>query len=274
MGQPKRKEKDESAAVTSGSEAKNVAASGSWSPAPRLSRASLGAIIGVVVLMNLPLLHYYLVRSQMAATVALPYADDYSRFETVEQNYFSTGGLWRTVNGELLSPGVKNNPLWLKASLPQNVAVDFDVRSMSPEGDIKCEIFGDGSDHATGYVLVMGGWNNSVSIIARLDEHGPSLKSLRDEASRRGTADLVAAGLLAPGTRMRVEANPYPVTVGRVYHWHIERRGTLLSWFVDGQKFLEFDDPFPLAGAGHDRFAFSSWESQLFFDNLKIEALR
>jgi len=191
----------------------------------------------------------------------------------VEQNYSSTGGLWRVVNGELLSPGVKNNPLWLKASLPQNVAVEFDVRSQSPEGDIKVEIFGDGSDHATGYVLIHGGWNNSLSIIARLDEHGTSLQALQAEAQRRGGNDLVQTGVLTERTRMRVEANPYPVQIGRRYHWRIERRGGQISWFIDGQRFMDWTDPFPLAGKGHDRFGFSSWEAQLFFDNLTVAPL-
>ena len=73
--------------------------------------------------------------------------------------------LWRTVDGQLVCPGVKQNPLWLKAKLPQNVAVEFDARSQSPEGDIKVEIFGDGTDHASGYVLIHGGWNNTLSIL-------------------------------------------------------------------------------------------------------------
>ena len=178
-----------------------------------------------------------------------------------------------------MSPGVKNNPLWLKAKLPENVAVDFDVRSMSPEGDIKCEIFGDGSDHASGYVLIHGGWNNTISIIARLDEHGASLAALQAEAGRLQReknlpdADLVKTGVFRENTRMRVEANPWPVPVGRNEHWHIERRGSLIIWSIDGREFMRFDDPFPLKGKGHDRFGFSSWEAQLYFDNLAITPL-
>ncbi len=187
--------------------------------------------------------------------------------------------MWRTVGGELLSPGVKNNPLWLKAKLPDNVAVEFDVRSTSPEGDIKCEIFGDGSDHASGYVLIHGGWNNSLSIIARLDEHGASLAALQAEAGRiqreknLPDADLVKTGVFRENTRMRVEANPFPVTIGRSEHWRIVRQGSVLTWSIDGREFMRFDDPMPLKGKGHDRFGFSSWEAQLYFDNLTITAL-
>jgi hypothetical protein len=244
-----------------------------WAVPAKLGKPSLYVVLGLVLLFNVPLIHYYVFRSQVPATVALPYRDDFSSDDTVEKNYWSTGGMWRVVNGELLSPGVKNNPLWLKASLPQNVAVEFDARSMSPEGDLKVEIFGDGSDHASGYVLVHGGWNNSVSIIARLDEHGSSLASLQAEAQRRGGTDLVQTGVFTKDTRVRVEAAPYPVQVGKTYHWRIERRGSVITWFIDGNLFMQFDDPFPMAGKGHDRFGFTSWEAQLYFDNLKIEPL-
>jgi hypothetical protein len=169
--------------------------------------------------------------------------------------------------------------LWLKAKLPDNVVVEFDARSQSPEGDIKCEIFGDGTDHASGYVLIHGGWNNSLSIIARLDEHGTSLAALQAEAGRiqreknLPDADVVRTGLFRENTRMRVEANPFPVQIGKTEHWRIERRGSLLVWSIDGKEFMRFDDPFPLKGKGHDRFGFSSWEAQLYFDNLSITPL-
>jgi hypothetical protein len=283
MGQPKRREKegkdgkDGSAAAAAvaapGRGAEPTEAAGSWSPPASNRRATWAVLAGVVVLVNLPLLHYYLVRGQVPATAAVPYADDFSSPDTVAEHYSSIGGLWRVVNGELLSPGVKNNPLWLKASLPADVAVEFDARSMSPEGDIKAEIFGDGTDHASGYILIHGGWNNSLSIIARLDEHGASLQALQAEAQRRGNPDLVQSGVVTPRSRLRVEANPYPVQLGRTYHWRIERRGPQLTWFIDGQKFMEFNDPFPLVGKGHDRFGFSSWEAQLYFDNLRVTPL-
>jgi hypothetical protein len=273
MGQPKRKEKDDTVPEKSGPAGLSHGAPDTWELPAKLGRTSLGVIAAVVVLFNLPLIHYYLFRAPMTATVALPYQDTFSSSDTVAANYWSSGGLWRTVNGELLSPGVKNNPLWLKASLPQNVAVEFDVRSMSPEGDVKVEIFGDGSDHASGYVLIHGGWNNTVSIIARLDEHGASLASLQALAQRRGGTDLVQTGVFTKDTRMRVEAAPYPVQIGKTYHWRIERRGSLITWSIDGNPFMRFDDPFPLAGKGHDRLGFSSWEAQLYFDNLKIEPL-
>ena len=260
MAKAQRKEDD----VKSESEPAAESAPEGWQAPKKLGRTSLLVIAGVVLLLNLPILHYYLFRGQVPATVTLPFRDDFTDPATVAKNYFSTGGLWRVVqeqgNGWLLSPGVKNNPLWLKASLPNDVAVEFDVRSMSPEGDIKVEIFGDGTDHASGYVLIHGGWNNSISIIARLDEHAPPMSTVPLESYRMDT-------------RVRVEASPFKVEIGRQYHWRLERRGKVLSWFIDGQPFMRFEDPMPLTGKGHDRFGFSSWEAQLFFDNLTVTAL-
>src|SRR5262249_1268976 len=140
-----------------------------WEKPSGMGRLGWAVLASAILLVNLPLLHR-LLRSAPAATVALPYEDDFSSPATVAAHYFSTGGFWRTHSGELFSPGVKNNPLWLKAKLPQNVVIDFDARSSSPEGDIRVEVFGNGVDHLSGYELIQGGWNNTTSAIVRLDE--------------------------------------------------------------------------------------------------------
>jgi hypothetical protein len=179
-------------------------------------------------------------------TVAGPdFTDDFGR-SALGDAYFTTGGHWRIVKGELFSPGVKNNPLWLQMRLPRDVAIEFDARSETGtgnrSGDIKFEVFGDGRSHASGYLCIFGGWGNQISAIARLDEHGGDRRERRDRK----------------------------VEPGRTYHMRLERRGHVLSWWIDGQPFLTFDDPAPLAGPGHDRFGFSSWQADLFFDNLRV----
>ena len=151
--------------------------------------------------------------------------------------------------GELWGSGTRNNPLWLAMALPRDVAVEFTARSETATGtrpgDIKLEIFGDGRAAASGYVLVFGGWGNAVSAIARRDEHG---------------AD-------------RVERRDRKVEPGRTYRMRLERRGQVLRWLVDGEEFLVLHDPAPLSGPGNDRFGFSSWDADLFFDDLRIEPL-
>jgi hypothetical protein len=225
----------------------------SGEPAPSapdrpLSRRGWIAVAAAVLAANLPMLHY-LVRGEAAATVKGPdHRDDFQR-DRIGPDWFATGGHWRIASGELWSPEARNNPLWLSVKLPRDVAVEFDARSETAAGpragDIKFEIFGDGRDHASGYVCIFGGWGNQISVIARLDEHGADRRERRD----------------------------VKVVPGRTYHMRVERAGRELRWLVDGQPFLTFDDPRPLEGPGHDRFGFSSWEADVFFDNLVIRPL-
>ena len=99
--------------------------------------------------------------------------------------WWSNGGLWRIVDGQLYSPGVGNNPLWLLARLPADVQVEFDVRSEGADGDVKWEMFGDGRNHSTGYVFIFGGWHNRESRIAKLDEHALTQEEVRAHSRRR-----------------------------------------------------------------------------------------
>jgi hypothetical protein len=133
------------------------------------------------------------------------------------------------------------------------VEVSFDTWSDTAEGDIKCELFGDGTSTstgkgaytATGYVLVFGGWGNTLSIIARMDEHGDDRKVTR-----------------------KLKVKP-----GKKYAWRIRREKGKLSWWIDGSLFLEYDDPNPLTGRGHEYFGLNNWETPVSFDNLVIRAL-
>ncbi|MDR0965718.1 MAG: hypothetical protein LBM75_04330 [Myxococcales bacterium] len=209
----------------------------------QMSRGQWAILIAIALLVQIPFVIRFL-RPHQLITASVPFADDFERTE-IGPNYVTGGGFWRIVDGTLQSPGVKNNPLWLNAALPDEVAIEFDVWSNSKDGDIKCELFGNGWEHASGYVVVLGGWSNKTSIIARLDEHG----------------------------RDRVTETSFKVKKGQRYHLRIERRAGQLDVLVDAQKRLSFKDEKPLRGPGNDRFGFSSWDSELFFDNLEIAPL-
>ncbi len=177
--------------------------------------------------------------------------DDFERTQ-LGREYRRTGGDWRIDEGQLRVRGARNHPLWLLRTLPENVRVEVDARSVSPDGDIKVELFGDGASHAQGdryeatsYVIIFGGWKNSKNVLARLDEHG---------------ADRVV------GPERRVEP-------GRTYHLRIERVGGTLTVWVDDELLLEMTDSNPLRGRGHDHFGFNNWKSDLWFDNLKVTPL-
>ncbi len=179
------------------------------------------------------------------------FRDGFER-EQLGELWHNTGGPYQIRNGELRVRGARNRPLWLRRTLPRDVRVEVDARSESAEGDVKLELFGDGASRAetesytaTSYVIIFGGWNNSTNLIARLDEHG-------DDTSR--------------GQALRVEP-------GQTYRLKVERRGSIISYWVDDRQIATFDDPAPLEGRGHDHFAFNNWQSDLYFDNLLITPL-
>lgn len=183
--------------------------------------------------------------------ITAAWSDDFERSE-LGGDWRATGGGYHLVNGAVNAQGAFNHPLWLRKKLPRDAAIELDAWSTSPDGDIKVELWGDGRSFdpdrggytATSYVAVMGGWRNSKSQIARLDEHG------RDVAAR---------------------ARP-PVEPNRRYHWKFVRQGGRLDWFVDDMTtpFLSLDDPRPLEGAGHEYFGFDNWQTDTWFDNLRI----
>ncbi|MBJ6759471.1 hypothetical protein JGU66_01770 [Myxococcaceae bacterium JPH2] len=274
MAQASRKEKQVESPMESASRPQTDAAP--WQKPQGLTRRGWVILAGIVLAIQFPLIHYALLRGEADVTTKVPYEQTFSDPSVVARDFFSTGAYWRVTGGELLGPSPKNNPLWLQARLPDDVAIEFDVRSEYPEGDIRVEVFGNGRDPSSGYTLVQGGWNNSLSVLARNDINAPSMEVLKRRAARiaesnggQGT-DLVATGAFKRDTAVRVEARGNTVQAGRVYHWRIERRGTVLRWFIDGTLLLELDDPFPLKGSGHDRLGLSGWESQLFFDNLRV----
>ncbi len=173
------------------------------------------------------------------------------RFERAELGgeWRTTGSGWRIENGALRGEMAHNHPLWLRRKLPRDARIEFDAWSESPAGDLKCEAWGDGESHATqasytatSYVVIFGGWHNRLNVIARMNEHGA------DRQAREGP---------------RVE-------LGQHYHFVVERKGRDLRWILDGNPLMEFNDPDPLAGPGHEYFAFNNWEALVHFDNLVI----
>jgi hypothetical protein len=185
--------------------------------------------------------------------ISAPFADTFDRAD-LGPTWTDTGGGYRIKDGRLNVSNAFNHPVWLRKRLPRDAQIDLDATSMSPDGDLKIELFGDGKSFdpdkggyvSTGYVLIFGGWRNSLSVIARNNEHDDGRKAQR--------------------TAPRVEP-------GRTYHWTITRRGGAIDWRIDGQPFLAWTDPEPLAGAGHEYLAIDDWQADVYFDNLRIRPL-
>ena len=170
---------------------------------------------------------------------------------------------WRLEKGRLCVQNAHNHGVWLTREMPVNARIEFDAISESDMGDLKAELWGDGQsaattvsyENATSYLAILGGWKNTLHVLARINEHGEDRKVIRVDK----TSD---------------DAKQRPVNKGQTYRFKIERTdGVTVKWFVDGLEFLEWRDAEPLAGMGHDHFGFNEWESKVCFDNVKITPL-
>lgn len=157
------------------------------------------------------------------------------------------GKNWRIVDGALFTGDRPNdnNGIWLKeALLSRNMRIEFDARSVKGnnevfEGDIKCEFGGATPEHIAGYVMIFGGWKNSLNTIARLEEH---------------------TGRMTTDDKRKVEED-------KTYRIALVRLGNDIKWFIDGKPFLSARDEAVLTGGN---FGFNNWNSRFYVDNLKI----
>lgn len=182
------------------------------------------------------------------------WADHFDR-DRPGTDYYRTDDDYAVEHGALATRGPAGYPLWLHKKLPHDVRIEFDCWTDDPRGDLRVQLFGDGRafDAAggrtivTGYALVFGGWGNTRSLIARLDQRG---KELAERAAPQ-------------------------VIAHHRYHWKIERSGTKVTWWIDDPStpFLVLDDPHPLEGAGHEYFAFDHGDTDTWFDDLVITPL-
>jgi hypothetical protein len=155
---------------------------------------------------------------------------------------------WRIEEGRLVPHKAHNATLWLTQPLPAgDLRISFTARALSKEGDVKCEISGDGVHHQSGYILINGGWKNTIRAIARQDEHGEDRREDRRCGKKRQC-----------------------VPLNKDVTWVIERRDHILTWYLDGRLVLRYEDPHPLTG---HHFGFGNWSSGVQFDNLRIDQL-
>jgi hypothetical protein len=170
---------------------------------------------------------------------------------------------WRIENGKLCGQNARNHGIWLKRTMPVNARIEYDAISYSDEGDLKSEVWGDGSSaatntsytNATSYLAIFGGWKNTFHVLARINEHGSDRKEIKVDP----TSD---------------DPKEKPVVRGQQYHIKVERTdGKTVRFFVDDVEYLSYNDPVPLAGSGHDHMGFNEWLVKVCFDNVKVTPL-
>jgi hypothetical protein len=166
-------------------------------------------------------------------------------------NWTAESKLWRIVDGRLYTGDkpIQNKGIWLNGiTLPENVRIEFEATSVKGnlkefEGDIKFEFGGDRPEHSAGYIIIFGGWKNSLNTIARGDEHGD--------------------GRLAIDTQFKVKE-------GETYSFKVIRMQGEIKWFLGDKLVLRVQDPDPALGGA---FGFNNWNSRVYYDKLRIYAL-
>jgi len=170
---------------------------------------------------------------------------------------------WHIEDGWLCVDNAHNHGIWFARPIPINARIEWEAKSDSPEGDLKAELWGDGRgfakgtsyNDATSYLAILGGWKNTLHVLARLDEHKDDRKVVHVDKD-------------SDDPRQR------PVMRGQVYHFKVERNdGKTVKYYVDTLLMATFLDSEPLMGLGHDHFGFNDWEAKVCFDNVKITPL-
>jgi hypothetical protein len=170
---------------------------------------------------------------------------------------------WRIENGKLCGKGARNHGVWLSKPIPINARIEFDAIATSEKGDLKAEVWGDGQSsatsvsytNATSYLAILGGWENTFHVLARVNEHGRDRKEIKVDKDSD-------------------DARQHPVSVGQSYRFKIERMdGKTVRVSVNGIEYFSWIDAEPLAGLGHDHFGFNNWEVKTCFDNVRITPL-
>src|SRR6185503_20072626 len=115
-----------------------------------------------------------------------PFSDSFDRAE-LGPAWRSTSPAWGLSEGRLCGENARNHPVWLTRRLPTNASIEFQAMSLSPDGDIKAEFWGDGRSSASGqsytdatsYLTIFGGWQNHFHVLARIDEHAPDRREIK-----------------------------------------------------------------------------------------------
>lgn len=171
----------------------------------------------------------------------LLYQSDFSK--PLGAEWKNEGGDWTVENGTLRSRDAKNKDLVLLKPLPKEATIELEVISHSPQVDIKFRAWGDAAKnlHDGAYHFILAGWNNTISTIAPLGEHDPRRVERREALKSE--------------------------------HWYtlrLQRQKGRFELFVDGQKFLSYDDREPLDPQVFKFFSFANWKTDCEFKNLKI----
>ena len=79
-----------------------------------------------------------------------PFSDNFDRAQLGPDWLATDPAAVSLQQGAVVVQNAHNHPVWLRKPLPENVVIDLDVWTDSPDGDMKVEVFGDGQSFFRG----------------------------------------------------------------------------------------------------------------------------
>ncbi len=173
----------------------------------------------------------------------LLYSNDFSN-GSIGSEWKNEGGDWKIVDGKMTSRKALNKDLVLNIEMPAEAIIELDMVSHSEAIDFKFRAWGDkrGPLHDGAYHFLLGAWKNKMSTIAPFGEH--------DER--------------------RVKKTPTELVINKWYKVKVVRSKGVIDMFLDGVKYMSYQDTEPLDKNFFKYFSFANWKSDCEYDNLKI----
>jgi hypothetical protein len=164
--------------------------------------------------------------------------------------------------------------VWLDRELPEGVEISFDVHVI------------DAIELANNMNLMVD-YRDPLGDRLRdsREERGEGTYALYHEGRLEGTIVTYVANGDPDSARVRVRRVPpldpivqeyrgYHARAGHTYHFVLEHRGDRLALQVDGMQILDTTLPPKLSTAGGGYLGFRTWNTKLWWDNLRIRELR
>ncbi|NQT87485.1 hypothetical protein HQ560_12015, partial [bacterium] len=181
-------------------------------------------------------------------------------FSSAPTDWRSAAGVWAVTNRWECDPrwsffsGVPSDrqdlaALWNKCGFRGDVCVEFAVgpkmdraagSSYQYARDFNATLCADGQDLASGYGFLFGGWDNTVTAI-----------------TRKGKVVARSSYVIPRSSSIH----------RRWFYIKAEKRGDVLSYWIDGSRVLTWKDPEPLTG---DRVAVWTWDCGLMVSRVRV----
>jgi hypothetical protein len=193
-----------------------------------------------------------------------------------ERVWIEDGRLYVKAMGDK-GPESRACTVWCKRVFPDNIRIDFDAHVVSSSVNVNnINLFFCFSDPAGKSLFFTREERNTATYKFYHQLNGYILTFLNDRKKRAGTyADGSSWGRFrmrrCPGFHLMTEKYAYHCRQGRTYHIAIIKRGSQISYSVDGSVYLEGYDDQPWRSG---QIGLRTYKTFLWWDNIRVTELK